>query len=83
MASKNKRQLKVIEQSGYNYKATPSIILKGKWLEEFGFSIGDHVTVSCEEGKIVITPKEEVSFIEVFETQQLCMVAEKGGYLNE
>ena len=83
MAKKNKRQLKVTEQSGYNYKATPAIMLKGKWLEELGFSIGDYVTVSCEEGKIVITPREEVSFIEVFEAQQLCMVAEEGAYKYE
>ena len=83
MAKKNTRQLKVVEQSGYNYKATPAINLKGKWLEALGFSIGDYVTVSCEEGKLVITPRENTSFVEVFEAQQLCMVAEEGAYLNE
>ena len=83
MANKNTRQLKVVEQSGYNYKSTPAIMLKGKWLEELGFSIGDYVTVSCDEGKLVITPKVNTSFIEVFEAQQMCMVAEEGAYLNE
>ena len=81
MANKNKRQLKVVEQSGYNYKATPTITLKGQWLEMLGFSIGDYVTVSCEEGKIVITPREEESFIDAYEVHQAMMVAEgKGRY---
>lgn len=34
MAYKEYREMKVYEQSGYNYKPTPTIVLKGKWLEE-------------------------------------------------
>ena len=78
MTNKNTRQLKVVEQSGYNYKATPAINLKGKWLEALGFSIGDYVTVSCENGKIVITPKEEC-FVDIFEAHQAMLVAESKG----
>ena len=39
---KTTRNLKVIEQSGYRYQATPTVMLKGKWLSEFGFEIGTH-----------------------------------------
>lgn len=51
---KNKRDLKVCEQSGYRYKATPSLMLKGAWLEEWRFTANMPVTVQCEEGKLVI-----------------------------
>ena len=50
---------KVVSQSGYNYKATPTITLKGQWLKELGFDIGDYVSITCENGKIVITPDTE------------------------
>lgn len=53
------RSIKVVSQSGYNYKATPTITLKGKWLKELGFDIGDYVSISCENGKLVITPDDE------------------------
>lgn len=51
---KGKRDLKVREQSGYRYKATPSLMLKGAWLEEWRFTANMPVTVQCEEGKLVI-----------------------------
>ena len=54
---KTTRNLKVIEQSGYRYQATPTVMLKGKWLSEFGFDIGMHVKVECEDGKVVYEPK--------------------------
>ena len=54
-----KRSIKVISQSGHNYKATPTIMLKGQWLKELGFDIGDYVSITCENGKIVITPATE------------------------
>ena len=28
------RSIKVVSQSGYNYKATPTITLKGQWLKD-------------------------------------------------
>ena len=56
MKNQKIRSMKVHEQSGYNYKATPTIILKGQWLKEMGFEIGDYITVSCEDGKLIITP---------------------------
>ena len=54
-----KRSIKVISQSGHNYKATPTIMLKGQWLKKLGFDIGDYVSITCENGKLVITPDAE------------------------
>lgn len=32
---------------------------KGLWLQELGFEIGDYISVSCENGKLIITPDAE------------------------
>lgn len=58
MAFKKFRKMKVYEASGYNYKRTPSIILKGDWLKETGFDIGGLIQVECENGKLIITQRE-------------------------
>lgn len=58
-----KRSIKVISQIGHNYKATPTIMLKGQWLKELGFDIGDYVSITCENGKLVITPDTERAVI--------------------
>lgn len=39
-AFKKERKMKVYSQSGYRYKETAAIILKGDWLKECGFEIG-------------------------------------------
>lgn len=84
MVVKKTRNMKVYEQAGYNYKSTPTIMLKGQWLREAGFDCGASITVTCEDGKLIITPREEISFIDAFEKQQISMVAEKrGGYGHE
>lgn len=44
-----KRSIKVISQSGHNYKATPTIMLKGQWLKELGFDIGDYVSITSHQ----------------------------------
>lgn len=59
MAYKKNRSMKVYGQSGYRYKETPAIMLKGQWLQELGFEIGDYISVSCENGKLIITPDAE------------------------
>lgn len=56
MAYKEYREMKVYEQSGYQYKPTPAIVLKGKWLEELGFVSGTPVVVKCQGGQLTITP---------------------------
>lgn len=54
-----KRSVKVYGQSGYKYRETPTIMLKGLWLKEAGFDIGDYISVTCEDGKIIITQDDE------------------------
>lgn len=76
---KDKRTLKVCEQSGYRYKSTPALMLKGAWLEEWGFTVNTPVTVQCEEGRLIIMPREEVNYIDAFEKQMACAVAEQKG----
>ena len=50
------RYLKVYETSGYKYKPTPTIILKGEWLRSWGFGAGAELNVVCEgDGKLTIT----------------------------
>ena len=77
MANKEIRNMKVYDQSGYHYKSTPTIMLKGQWLKELGFDSGTSITVKCEDGKLIITPREVISYVDEFEDQQICMVAEK------
>ena len=48
------RKLTVYAGSGKDYDPISKIILQGKWLEDLGFSIGDKVTVACQQGKLVI-----------------------------
>ena len=55
---KQNRTLKVYEQSGYKYKTIPIIMSKGQRLAELNFQIGDNISVSCKEGKLVITKIE-------------------------
>lgn len=71
MANKRCRSMKVQEKSGYRYKPTPAIILSGKWLAELGFDIGDYVSISCENGKLVITPDAERAALEESEAREM------------
>ncbi len=41
------RSIKVVSQNDYNYRVTPTIKLKGQWLKELGFDIGDYVFPSA------------------------------------
>lgn len=54
-ANREKRELKVYRQSGYKYQDTPTIMLKGKWLEEAGFDIGQSISVKVEHKVLTIT----------------------------
>lgn len=55
---KNTRNLKVYGTSGYHYKTTPTIMLKGQWLSELGFDEGTPIEVKCEGGQLIITKIE-------------------------
>lgn len=74
MESKKVRNIKVISQSGHNYKPTPTVILKGQWLNEMGFEIGDQIKVECEDGKLVISLDREK--MEMLDAERIFMEAE-------
>ena len=64
-----KRSVKVYGQSGYKYRETPTIMLKGLWLKEAGFDIGDYISVTCENGKIIITQDAERAAVKAAEAE--------------
>lgn len=60
MKEKKHRRLKVYGQSnGYNYRNVPTIVLKGKWLENAGFTIGTNLLVECGLDEIIIRALDE------------------------
>lgn len=52
-----KRKLKVYEQSNSykKYESVPTIILKGKYLNEFNFYPNSKIQVELQKDKIIIT----------------------------
>ena len=64
-----RRSIKVYGQSGYKYQETPTIMLKGMWLKELGFEIGDFISVVCEDGKLIIAPDTERAEMEKAEAE--------------
>ena len=64
-----KRSVKIYGQSRYKYLETATIMLKGKWLEELGFKIGDYISVTCEEGRLVIRPDAKRAAIKAKEDE--------------
>lgn len=40
---------------GGNYTSVPTILLKGKWIEEAGFKMNEYVAVKVEGDKITLT----------------------------
>ena len=80
--SMQKRNLTIYNYSPYTvgklYPARPQIIIQGRWLEDLGFLIGEKVTLSCEEGRIVI--EKASAFANVPQNNAEGMVAETGSY---
>lgn len=76
---KNFRQLKVHRSSGYQYQDTPAIIMKGNWLKEYGFDSDTAINVECENGKLIITPREPEKHIirTIIEKDGVCHIAEE------
>ena len=64
-----KRSVMAYGQSGYKYRETPTIMLKGLWLKEAGFDIGDYISVTCEDGKIIITQEAERAAVKAAEAE--------------
>jgi len=79
---KEYRNMKVYEQSGYSYKPTPAIMLKGQWLRELGFEEGAPITVRCEGGRLTITRADEAvtGFGEIPAEPVMCVAEAAGGY---
>ena len=46
-------------------------MLKGMWLKELGFDIGDYISVTCEDGRLVITPDAERAAIKAAEAEYM------------
>ena len=73
-----RRSIKVYGQSGYKYQETPTIMLKGMWLKELGFEIGDYISIVCEDGKLIITldterAEREKAEAEIMESESKAM----------
>lgn len=64
-----KRSIKVYGQSGYKYRETPTIMLKGQWLKEAGFDIGNYISVTCEAGKLIIAQDAERAAVKAAEAE--------------
>ena len=64
MTENKTRKLRVYGTSGHNYKETPTIMLKGQWLKEFGFETGQFYEVLCEDGKLTITKTDAPKDVE-------------------
>lgn len=47
-------------------KYTVGINLKGEYLKDYGFNIGDYVHVEVTENKIVITKSHETKIVSLF-----------------
>lgn len=76
MTFKKIRKMKVYEQSGYHYKSTSTIMLKGQWLSELGFGYGTPICVECNGRKLVITRADEIeaTFTEIGTEPVMCVV---------
>ena len=44
-------------------------MLKGRWLKEAGFDVGDYISVTCEDGKIVIAQDAERAAVKAAEAE--------------
>ena len=64
-----KRGVKVYRQNGYKYRETPTIMLKGFWFKKAGFDIVDYISVTCEDGKLIITQDAERTAVKVAEEE--------------
>ena len=50
------RKLKVYYQSA-GVSSVPTILLKAKWLEKYGFTTGTYIAVECENERLTIVPR--------------------------
>ena len=65
------RKFTVYRGSTKDYVPVPKITIQGQWLESLGFSIGDKLAVTCEQGRLIIEKSEAR-----YESEGIDMVAE-------
>jgi hypothetical protein len=53
------KKLKVYQPYDSNNKSIPEIRLKGHWLNELGFLIGNAITIECFENEITIMKENQ------------------------
>ena len=73
------RKLKIYEQSmgGGNYTPVPTILLKGKWLEQSGFKPGEYVEVVVEGDKITLSKTTPPEIKEKFSLEEKVRMLDK------
>ncbi len=50
-----KREMTVYRARGASMETNrPLIMLQGKWLRDVGFSTGDRIAVTCEDGRLIV-----------------------------
>ena len=57
----------------------PLIMLQGKWLRDMGFSTGDRIAVTCEDGKLIVERTGKIWSDERAEGMVAEKTAEYGG----
>lgn len=72
------RKLKIYSGSGKDYTHYPQIIIQGKWLRPLGYFIGDKVTVTQEENRLIVEKCEDGHD----EEEEVAMVAEPAPKYN-
>lgn len=58
MTNKTERELKVYGHKSKWNPEPPMVMMKGKWLQEYGFEVGQKYHVQCDKGKLTLTVVE-------------------------
>lgn len=55
---KNIHKLTVHGATSYNQKSVPQLVLQGKWLAQYGFTVGTIAQIECDKNKLTIYKQE-------------------------
>lgn len=76
------RKITVYRGSTKDHVPVPRITLQGQWLDSIGFSIGDKLTVICEQGRLTIEKSEnEVENIEIGMVAELATAYQRAPHI--
>ena len=59
-ALKEKREVRIYNGRGNNY-GKPLLMLQGNWLQELGLLVGNRVTITCQNNKLIIENSAETA----------------------